>query len=37
MSAEPEDVAGTTIYLLSDLARMVNGTAIIVDGGLLAN
>ncbi|RYG45962.1 SDR family oxidoreductase, partial [bacterium] len=30
----PEDVAGATIYLLSDLARFVTGTTVTVDGGM---
>lgn len=29
----PEDVAGACIYLLSDAARWVTGTALLVDGG----
>ena len=29
----PEDVAGATVYLLSDLAKFVTGTTVTVDGG----
>ena len=29
----PDDVAGAALYLASDLARMVTGTCIEVDGG----
>lgn len=29
----PEDVAGATVYLLSDLAKFVTGTTLTVDGG----
>ena len=29
----PEDVAGATVYLLSDLARFVTGMTLTVDGG----
>lgn len=30
---QPEDVAGATVYLLSDLARFVTGMTLTVDGG----
>jgi NAD(P)-dependent dehydrogenase (short-subunit alcohol dehydrogenase family) len=30
---EPEELAGTAVYLLSDAARYVNGQTIVVDGG----
>jgi NAD(P)-dependent dehydrogenase (short-subunit alcohol dehydrogenase family) len=30
---EPEDVAHAVVYLLSDAARWVTGTALVVDGG----
>ncbi|RYG34071.1 SDR family oxidoreductase [bacterium] len=30
----PEDVAGATVFLLSDLARFVTGTTVTVDGGM---
>lgn len=32
---KPEDVAGMALFLLSERAKMVNGTDIIVDGGYL--
>ena len=31
---QPEDVAGATLYLLSDLASFVTGTTVTVDGGM---
>lgn len=31
---QPEDVAGATLFLLSDLARFVTGTTVTVDGGM---
>jgi NAD(P)-dependent dehydrogenase (short-subunit alcohol dehydrogenase family) len=34
--AEPEEVAGAAVFLLSDLASYVNGHVLAVDGGLLA-
>jgi L-rhamnose 1-dehydrogenase len=34
---EPADVAGCVIFLASDLARYVTGSAILVDGGLFVN
>ena len=30
---DPEDIAGTLIFLLSDLSRYINGQNIIVDDG----
>jgi 3-oxoacyl-[acyl-carrier protein] reductase len=30
----PDDVAGATVFLLSDLARFVTGTTVTVDGGM---
>ncbi|KAL4239784.1 hypothetical protein ACF0H5_000587 [Mactra antiquata] len=35
--AEPEDVSDATVYLLSDMAKMVNGTLMYIDGGFMAN
>jgi L-xylulose reductase len=34
--AEPEEVADTVAYLLSDSASMITGSCIPVDGGFLA-
>ena len=34
--ADPREVATAVIYLLSDEASFVNGTPILVDGGLTA-
>ena len=34
---DPSDVADGTLYLLSDMAKMVNGTALNVDGGMACN
>ena len=31
----PEDVANVVLFLLSDLARNVNGSAYTVDGGIM--
>ena len=33
--AEPEDVANAALFLASDEARLVTGTDLIMDGGLL--
>jgi len=30
----PEDVAGATLFLLSDLAQFITGTTVTVDGGM---
>lgn len=35
--AEPTDVADGTVFLLSDMAKMINGTVLHIDGGLTAN
>ncbi|WP_407398387.1 SDR family oxidoreductase [Anaerovibrio sp.] len=32
---EPEDVTGTVLFLLSDRARWITGTNVVVDGGYL--
>jgi len=32
---EPEDVAGTVLFLASDLAKYVTGETVVVDGGLM--
>lgn len=34
--ASPEDIAGLTLFLASDAARHITGTAIPIDGGLMA-
>ena len=33
----PEDLAGPAIFLASDMARYVNGAALLVDGGMFVN
>ena len=33
---KPSEIADTVIYLVSDLSSFVNGTNIVVDGGLMA-
>jgi L-rhamnose 1-dehydrogenase len=33
----PEDLAGPVVFLASDLARYVNGAALLVDGGMFVN
>jgi NAD(P)-dependent dehydrogenase (short-subunit alcohol dehydrogenase family) len=33
---QPEDLVGPALFLLSDVARFVHGTALIVDGGIAA-
>ena len=34
---QPEDIAGPVIFLASDMARYVNGAALLVDGGMFVN
>ena len=33
---EPNEMANTVLYLVSDLSTFVNGTSIVVDGGVMA-
>ena len=33
---EPSEMADTVLYLVSDLSLFVNGTSIVVDGGVMA-
>jgi L-rhamnose 1-dehydrogenase len=33
----PEDVASVVVFLASDMARYVTGSALLVDGGLFVN
>jgi NAD(P)-dependent dehydrogenase (short-subunit alcohol dehydrogenase family) len=33
--AEPREMAGTVLYLVSDAASYTNGETIVVDGGML--
>jgi NAD(P)-dependent dehydrogenase (short-subunit alcohol dehydrogenase family) len=35
--AQPQEIAGTAIYLLSDAASFTTGTVIVVDGGFTSN
>lgn len=35
--AEPKDIGGAAVFLASDLAAYVNGTVLVVDGGLSAS
>lgn len=35
--AEPEDISGAVLFLISDEARYVNGAALTIDGGLSLN
>jgi NAD(P)-dependent dehydrogenase (short-subunit alcohol dehydrogenase family) len=32
--AKPDEIAGLAVYLVSDEASFVNGTAIAIDGGM---
>jgi NAD(P)-dependent dehydrogenase (short-subunit alcohol dehydrogenase family) len=32
----PEDVANAVAFLLSDASRWINGTGLVIDGGVLA-
>ena len=34
---QPNDISGTVLFLLSDRARWITGTDVIVDGGYLIN
>ena len=34
---QPDDVADCVVFLASDMARYVNGAALLVDGGLFVN
>ena len=34
---EPDDVADCVVFLASDMARYVNGAALLVDGGMYVN
>lgn len=34
---QPEDIANTVVYLMSDLSKMVTGSCISVDGGKLSS
>ena len=31
--ANPDDVAGSVVFLASDMAQFITGTSIVVDGG----
>lgn len=35
--AEPEEIADSIVYLASELASFVTGSALVVDGGYTAN
>ena len=35
-AGKPEDVSGAVLFLLSDKARWITGTNMVVDGGYLA-
>jgi len=34
---QPDDIAGSVVFLASDLARYVTGAEILVDGGMFVN
>jgi NAD(P)-dependent dehydrogenase (short-subunit alcohol dehydrogenase family) len=34
---EPEDIAGTALFLISDAAAYITGIDVLVDGGFVAN
>lgn len=36
-AGEPEDIANAVLFLLSDEARFVTGTTLVVDGGATAS
>ena len=36
IGAEPEEIAGAVLYLVSDAASFTTGTSIVCDGGMLA-
>ena len=35
--SDPKDVADGVVFLLSDMAKMINGTILQIDGGLTSN
>lgn len=35
--SDPQDVSDGTVFLLSDMAKMINGTILHIDGGLTCN
>ncbi|HEV7914663.1 MAG TPA: SDR family oxidoreductase, partial [Albitalea sp.] len=34
---QPEDIAGSVVFLASDMARYVTGAELLVDGGMFVN